>query len=364
MFKFKHLEPLQQIREMDKKVIVIATSKKTKGGITSVIQAYSRTKLWSSWNCYWLETHIDKSFIIKIYYVIKSLIHFILIVHSYQIVHIHFSEPSSALRKSLFLKIAKFFNKIVIAHFHSFSTKTTIDGDFQNTYYKFFLASDKIIVLSNIWKNWIIRKWPEFSNKVEVIFNPCPIVSLDKTYSKSKTILYAGALISRKGYSDLINGFAMMANRNREWKLVLAGNGEIEKAKQLANDLKIENQVDIIGWVAGEEKDLLFKSANIFCLPSYAEGFPMAVLDAWAYGLPVITTLVGGLPDILIDGENALIIVPGDSEGISIAIEKLINDEDLQKRLSDGSLKLSETIFSLDNITNQVDNMYLNLFKK
>lgn len=348
---------------MGKRVIVVATSRKAHGGINSVIKAYSQTEVWNNWQCLWLETHTDKNILLKIFFFIRSLFQFITRIPFYSIVHIHLSEPPSAFRKSIFINIAKVFNKIVVAHFHSFSTKTTIDGNSQNLYHKLFLSSDKIILLSERWKSWIIQKWPELSEKIEVLYNPCPLVNLDSHQIKTKTILFAGALNARKGYADLINGFAIIAERNKEWKLVFAGNGEIEKAKQLAVDLNIENHVVFKGWVSGKDKDELFKSASIFCLPSYAEGFPMSVLEAWAYGLPVITTLVGGLPDIVIDGGNALVIKPGDLEGISIATEKLISDESLRERLSKESLKLSKTIFSLNEITKQLDSIYTKLIK-
>lgn len=348
---------------MGKRVIVVATSSKARGGINSVIKAYSQTELWNNWHCFWLETHTDKNILLKIFFFIRSLFQFIIRIPFYSIVHIHLSEPPSAFRKSIFLKISKVFNKIVVAHFHSFSTKTTIDGNSQSLYHNFFLSSDKIIVLSNSWKSWITQKWPELSEKIEVLYNPCPLVNLDTYNIKTKTILFAGALNERKGYADLINGFAIIAGRNKEWKLVFAGNGEIEKARQLTVDLNIENQVVFKGWVFGEDKDGLFKSASIFCLPSYAEGFPMSVLEAWAYGLPVITTLVGGLPDIVIDGGNALVINPGDLIGISIAVERLINDKSLQERLSKESLMLSKTIFSLKEITRQLDTIYTKLLK-
>jgi glycosyltransferase involved in cell wall biosynthesis len=349
---------------MSHRVIVVATSSKARGGINSVIKAYSQTEFWSDWQCFWLETHTDKNIVLKIWFFIRSLLLFVIKIPFYSIVHIHLSEPTSAFRKSIYLNIAKLFNKIIIAHFHSFSTKSTIDGRFKNLYHRFFLSSDKIIVLSDQWKSWIIQKWPELSEKIEVLYNPCPLLKLDYHHVKTKTILYAGALNMRKGYADLIKSFAIIANRNKEWKLVFAGNGEIEKAKNLVVELNIQNQVVFKGWVSGNEKDVIFQNASIFCLPSYAEGFPMAVLEAWAYGIPVITTLVGGLPDIVIDGGNALVIKPGDLMGISIATEKLIGDESLRKRLSEESLKLSKTMFSLKDITGQLDTIYTKLLNK
>ena len=77
--------------------------------------------------------------------------------------------------------------------------------------------------------------------------------------------------------------------------------------EQLAESLGVADRVDFLGWVAGANKDRAFRQVSIFCLPSYAEGFPMAVLDAWAYALPVAATPVGGLPDIVSDGEDLML---------------------------------------------------------
>lgn len=341
------------------KVLVIATSRKSKGGINSVIKAYSSNELWNQWNCYWLETHIDRSRWLKVLFLLRALILFIFKIPFYQIVHIHLSEVPSAIRKSVFIKISKLLNKIIIVHFHSFSTDTTIDGNHQQLYYKIFHSSDKLIVLSKSWENWIIEKWPLLKDKIKVLNNPCIKVAEDSYLPKVKTILFAGMLNERKGYTDLIEGFARTKACKKDWKLILAGNGDIDKGQLLANKLNISEKVIFTGWVSGIEKDNLFRTSSIFCLPSYAEGFPMAVLDAWAYGLPVITTPVGGLPDVLENQKNAIIIKPGEPDDIAKALEMLINDEKLREKLSHESLKLSKTIFSLESITQQLDRIYL-----
>lgn len=343
--------------------MVIGTGRKAKGGINSVIDAYSHTDLWNNWNCYWLETHSDRNIFTKIFFFISAILKFIIKIPFYSIVHIHLSEPGSAFRKSIFVYIAKACNKNVIVHFHSFSINTTIEGDHQKLYYEIFRKADIVIALSIIWKNWISQKWPEFLNKVEVLYNPCPAVTTNIDQVRSKIVLFAGTLNARKGYSDLIRGFALIADRNKEWKLIFAGNGEIKEAQLLAEKLGIKGQVLFKGWVSGKEKDNLFRKASIFCLPSYAEGLPMAILDAIAYGLPLITTHVGGLSDILVNNKNALIIKPGDTDEISSAIEKLILSENSRKRLSLEALKLSQGIFSIKEITKQLDSIYNKLLR-
>ena len=87
----------------------------------------------------------------------------------------------------------------------------------------------------------------------------------------------------------------------------------------------------------------------------------MAVLDAWAYHLPVITTSVGGIPDIAIDGENMLLFKPDDIHALANKLEKLLVDEELRCRLSRKSKELSEGIFSVVNITRDLDVTYSKL---
>lgn len=174
-------------------------------------------------------------------------------------------------------------------------------------------------------------------------------------------ILYAGTVNKRKGYADLIRAFAKIAEAFPDWRVVFAGNGEIELGKSLAKELGIENQIEFAGWVSGEDKDALFRNTSVFCLPSYAEGFPMAVLDAWAYGLPVITTPVGGIPDVAIDGENMLLFTPGDIDKLASNLRRLISDTDLRAKISAASSEFANGKFNITTINNKLGEIYKSL---
>lgn len=340
------------------KVLIVATSRKTRGGITSVILSHKKGKQWKDYNCSWLETHIDKRGC-KLLYMVKSFIRYIFILPFYNLIHIHISEPPSALRKCFFMWWAKVWHKKTIVHFHSFSSDTTIRSNKRSIYKYLFSKADIVLVLSNYWKNEMNDVF-ELDDKVKILFNPCSS-EIPKFSIRRNLILYAGALNARKGYADLIIAYSKIANKFPSWNLVFAGNGEIENGKQLAESLGIESQVYFLGWINGEDKDKAFKEASIFCLPSYAEGFPMAVLDAWAYGLPVISTPVGGLPDIAIDNENILMFNPGDTNKLAEQLERMINEEGLRNKISIASRELAKTTFSEDVINEQLGNLYKSL---
>jgi glycosyltransferase involved in cell wall biosynthesis len=341
------------------KILVLATSPKTKGGITAVIKAYQQCDLWDKYHCRWIATHSDKSGFMKVLYLIKGWLYFMVLLPFYDLVHIHTSEPPSAIRKCLFMPFVRLFRKKVIVHFHSFSPDSTIKSRWACLYQYLFDSADVVVALSPHWKREIENALPTVAkDKIRVLYNPCISEPFENVYPKRKTILFAGVLVQRKGYTDLIRGFAQIAHKYPEWKLVMAGRGDMRKAQAVTIEYGVEDQVEFAGWVSGKEKDKLFKEASVFCLPSYAEGFPMAVLDAWAYGLPVIATPVGGLPDIAVDGENILLFPVGDVKTLSVKLELIINNNELREKLSSDGLKLSKTVFDKHTIASQLAQLY------
>lgn len=361
-----------------KKVLVIATSGKTRGGITSVVKAHMRGAQWKEWHCTWIETHCDKGILWKLLYFIRGWLEFVILLPFYDIVHFHLSEPFSAIRKCLFFVLAKALGKKTIIHFHAFSPKTTVDSRYRYVYRYLFTRADKIVVLSISWKKFVEDTLGKDLD-IQVIYNPCMLSvnktvineDSDKTFSlhniaipKHNIILYAGTINTRKGYADMIKAFARIADNHKDWTIVFAGNGEIEQGKKMADELGITKQTVFLGWVSGNEKIRIFSLASVFCLPSYAEGFPMAVLDAMSCGLPVITTPVGGIPDVADDGKNMLLFHPGDVAKLAQIMELIIDDKILRDKLSEQSLKLSRTIFNIDTINNEIAGLYEQLSHK
>ena len=344
------------------KVLVVATSRKTRGGITSVVKAHKKGKQWKQYHCRWIETHIDRGAVCKLFYLMRGLLTYIFFLPTCAIVHIHTSEPPSALRKSMFMLLAKLFRKKTIVHFHSFSPETTINGKLKKVYHYLFTNADVVIVLSELWKKYVNDTF-ELGDKVRVVYNPCTADISTQKYDKKKQILYAGTVNARKGYGDMIKAFAKIASDFPDWQIVFAGNGEVEQGMKLASESGIKSQTVFLGWVSGVTKDKAFKEATIFCLPSYAEGFPMSVLDAWSYGLPVITTPVGGIPDVAQDDTNMLLFNPGDVNMLAKQMKRMIVDNSLRDKISKQSTLLASTTFNINTINKEIGKIYKELCK-
>lgn len=343
------------------KVLVVATSKKTKGGITSVIKAHECGLQWKTYHCHWIQTHCDGSILIKLYYLVTAFIEYLFLLPFYDIVHIHHSLQNSTHRKFFFFKLAKLCRKKTIVHVHCGNQLLKCwNKDYQYMYSKCDIA----IALSNSIGN-IIESFVGKRNNIRILYNPCPIISDNKNiYVKEKQILFSGTLSEGKGYHILIEAFAIISKKYPEWKIVFAGDGEIQKANKLAEEFGIKQQCMFLGWVDGAVKDKVFRETSIFCLPSYAEGFPMAVLEAWAYGLPVIATPVGGIPDVGIDGENMLLFNPGDVEKLSKQLDLLISNDVLRSKIEIESQKFAKYEFNMQTINKQLGGIYKELSMK
>lgn len=341
------------------KVLIVATSHKTRGGITSVIKSHQLGEQWQKFHCKWIETHRDGNNMRKLWYLATALIEYICLLPFYDIVHIHIATTQSAKRKQLFFHPAKWMKKKVILHFHPSNEKFLFEPYNQKLYRQLFSQADLVLVLSEQWERWI-KEALGLTEHIEVLYNPCPSVKKEADI-REKSILFAGTIIPRKGYETLLRGFALIANKYPEWRITFAGNGEIEKAKCIAKDLQIEKQIDFLGWISGRIKERTFQKASIYCLASYGEGFPMGVLDAWAYGIPCIVTPVGGIPDIVKNGENGLIFQVGNYIELAEQLEKLIKNDILYKKLAKASLYLAHTVFDISTINKQLEEIYSNL---
>lgn len=349
------------------KVLVIATSRKTRGGITSVIKAHETGEQWKKYHCHWVQTHRDGPSWRKIIYLVLAWIDFIFRVPFVDIVHVHGASGASARRKMGFMKVSKFLRKKVIYHFHPSTEKLVLESPFKEISYQALSIADKVLVLSPQWIRWINKAFPGNKIDMQVMWNPCPTVNRNSS-NKKKQILYAGTILGRKGYAVLLGAFGKIAKKYPEWKVAFAGNpyllegiNEMDDGKRIADELGITNQVEWLGWVAGAEKERVFNESSIYCLASDGEGFPMGVLDAWAYGIPCVMTPVGGIPDIVEDGKSGLITPVGDVNALASALERLMMDSNLRVSMVNETDIWVNGEFSSKVINNKLGEVYASI---
>ena len=114
---------------------------------------------------------------------------------------------------------------------------------------------------------------------------------------------------------------------------MIAGSGNVADVSLEAERLGIAKNIEFTGWVVGAEKSALLGKAAIFVLPSYAEGLPMALLEAMSCGTAVIATDVGGVAEVVENEKNGLLVPPGDVRTLGWAINHLLTDCELRERL-------------------------------
>ena len=144
-------------------------------------------------------------------------------------------------------------------------------------------------------------------------------------------------------------------------KFILAGSGEIEKLQAIIEEKGISQYFSFPGWVRKEEKENLLKNADIFLLPSYTEAMPMSILEAMGYGLPIVTTNVGGIPQLVEDGKNGYMTDPGNIDSFVKAILKLISNNELIYDMGKKGIEKAYEKYSLEKHLEKVCKLYENV---
>lgn len=165
-----------------------------------------------------------------------------------------------------------------------------------------------------------------------------------------KVLFFLGRLNRDKGVLDLINSFHHVVSEIDDLHLVLVGPDEQNIEKTLANVGRLHQKIHFTGSTVEPEKWLSI--ADVFCLPSYREGFGSSIVEAAAIGLPAVTSRIYGLTDAVVEGETGLMHQVGNVEEISGAIKKIIDDDLLRKYLGENARKRAEVSFSQEYVSN------------
>jgi glycosyltransferase involved in cell wall biosynthesis len=323
------------------KVLIVANSGKVKGGINSVIISLMEGLKGrnSGLVINRFASYIDSvAPILRIIYSMFMLVKFPFSSTSSNIIHLHSAAKGSFYRKSMYTFISKLLNKKLIFHIHASGFEEfQKSGRFNGWLVKKTLnRADGIIVLSDQMKKLVESSC--HNNRVWVLPNPVTIpnqadIDASKETHNKVQLLFLGEIGPRKGIYDLVDAIALLPQECRSKVMLhVCGNNEIEKLKTYVHTKRLTDVCIVHGWIDGQQKKTFLSNADVYILPSYAEGLPISILEAMAYGMPIISTNVGGIPEIVRSGENGFLLEPGHTVSIADAIETMVNNDELRQQ--------------------------------
>jgi glycosyltransferase involved in cell wall biosynthesis len=281
-----------------------------------------------------------------------------------RIVHVHSTVRGSMYRKALVVPLAKALRRRVVLHVHSgpgdvasFRRKVGRAGA---AVLHFCLGRADVVLSVSAASAAQLRDAFDLPN-IELLPNPAPPVSPSPAAARDD--LFA---IFLGGFENPVKGGAeILAVLERlepgALRMVLAGPGELpEEGRRL---LESRPEVEWRGWIEGEERERVMEAATIFVLSSSSEGLPIALLEAMSLGMAIVATEVGGVPDVVTDGTEALLAPPEDLEALAAALRRLLADGELRARLGNGAQARAAGM-GIERFAERIDAIYRRLLDR
>src|SRR5215475_6598627 len=193
-------------------------------------------------------------------------------------------------------------------------------------------------------------------DRVHRIYNGLDLAEFGRAdfSSNPPLIIAVGRLISKKGFADLIRTCALLLGRGKSFRCEIIGEGPLENELRLQIDeLHLQNNVVLTGAKPQSQVRQRLATANVFVLPSVIDpdggmdNLPTVIMEAMATGLPVVSTSIGGIPEMVIENETGFLVQSSDAAGMADAIERVVNDCSLAANLGHSAYERARTLFSI-----------------
>ncbi|MEV4609871.1 glycosyltransferase family 4 protein [Neorhizobium sp. LMR1-1-1.1] len=280
------------------------------------------------------------------------------------ILHLQVSERMSFPRKGIFQLFGRLIGMRVVLHHHGAELVPfyrEASPRMKSLVRRMVHSADINIVLGELWRKLLTDEMDLDPKKVVVRFNAAENVGAGADTVDPWHFLIVANLSPRKGVGELLQAIARLKNEGAPIRLTLAGGGQIDRYKAEAEELGIGERVDFTGWVSGKDVHGLLRSRSALVLPSYQEGFPMAIIESLSAGLPVIATPVGSIGEMMNNGQDCLLVHPGDVGGLTAALKNMATDTALRDRLRKSGKKLYERHFDIDGYMQRMITLYSKL---
>jgi glycosyltransferase involved in cell wall biosynthesis len=308
-----------------------------------------------------------KSIIITIYHLL--IYPFVLFFNYPKLVHIHTTDYFQFWENYLHILVSKIFGIKIVLHFHatSFPQFYETSGKISRRLIKnAFSLADIIVLLSENQKGFFEKLVTK--DKIHVLPN---FVNTNLYKSKGdlnkksnhqiKFVFIGGEESIRKGIYDVIKSISLVINEIENAHFIFIGRCNTDKVLEMIEKDNLTKYVDFKGYVSDEEKRKKLTDSDIFILPSYAEGLPIAILEAMSSGLAVISTNVGSIPETIKDGVNGYLISPGDYKALSEKLIFLSKNRELLRKIGSNNIELAKEKYDTDVIIHKIDTIYKKL---
>ena len=351
--------------DLSKKILMVGIKRDAPGGMAAVVKIYDTYFE----NMQYITTWTLSSQWVKAYYALISIIKFFFILlfnPQIKIVHIQGAANASFERKAIFIKLSSLFKKKIIYHMHACDFIPYYDASKKKEWIRSIInTSNHFFVLSKSWEEYFISIGID-PKKIFVMNNIIapPIKVSTKKESGVINFLFLGEIGKRKGIYDLLQVISdnQKLFRNKI-KLRIGGNLEEDIIKAFIQNNQISDIAVFEGWITGDKKIEYLNWAAIYILPSYNEGLPIAILEAMSYSHPIISTPVGGIPEVVKDHQNGILVEPGNLEQIKEALLFFIKHPEVIENYGQKSYEIVQPYFP-ENVFLQLKKIYYDLLEK
>jgi glycogen(starch) synthase len=227
-------------------------------------------------------------------------------------------------------------------------------------------SGDWIVAVSDAVLRQARSFMPDITPRSSVIHNGLGIPALPPTSLdfSNPVLLCLGRLTSEKGFDAAVAAFAVVIEHVPRARLIVAGDGsERVSLERVVRTLGLEAAVEFPGWIPPDRVPALMNSATLVLVPSRYEAFGLTALEAAQMARPVVATRVGGLAEVVVDGETGLLVEPDDETALARAIVTLLQDPERATQLGLASRERAQRVFSLDRCAEAYDSLYRRLIR-
>ncbi|MCH7343708.1 glycosyltransferase family 4 protein [Pelomonas sp. CA6] len=316
---------------MTQRIVMIGTGGREQGGVASVVRFFWHSGFAREQGLEMVQTHTrDRWLRLPLFAWALARLLGGLLGRRWVGAHVHLSVRGSCLRKRVVCRLLRVFGLPYLLHLHSgeFADYVAAQPPRRQAAIRRLLGGAcAVVVVAESWKDWRHSAGLPMPGVCLIPNTVEPSPPLAQPVARRQDrLLFLGQLSEGKGLPELLSALALLAPAHPRLRLWLAGDGDPAPWRELAARLGVLDRLDVLGWVAGADKTRLLAEAAALVLPSRAEGQPISVLEALAQGTPVVASAVGGIPELITDGEQGLLVPPRDARALAGALDALLRD--------------------------------------